>query len=59
MFDDIQWGESTFLDLLEYLADWIRGKPLLLVCLARLDLFDARPGWTTGKPNATLIPLTT
>ena len=26
VFDDIQWGESTFLDLLEYLADWIRGS---------------------------------
>ena len=23
VFDDIQWGEPTFLDLLEYLADWI------------------------------------
>ena len=24
VFDDIQWGEPTFLDLLEYLADWRR-----------------------------------
>src|SRR5262249_14292257 len=24
VFDDIQWGEPTFLDLLEYLADWTR-----------------------------------
>ena len=57
VFDDIQWGESTFLDLLEYLADWIRGKTILIVCLARSELFDVRPGWTTGKPNATLISL--
>jgi class 3 adenylate cyclase len=57
VFDDIQWGESTFLDLLEYLADWIRSRSVIIVCLARSELFDVRPGWTTGKPNATLISL--
>ena len=37
VFDDIQWGEPTFLDLLEYLADWIRTAPVLLrlPCAAR------------------------
>ena len=44
VFDDIQWGESTFLDLLEYLTDWIRGRSILIVCLARSELFDVRPG---------------
>lgn len=57
VFDDIHWGEPTFLDLLEYLADWIRGSPVLLVCLARPELLEARPGWMTGKSNATLIGL--
>jgi class 3 adenylate cyclase/tetratricopeptide (TPR) repeat protein len=62
VFDDIQWGEPTFLDLLEYLADWIQDVPLMLLCLARHDLFDVRGVWMTGKPNASLInlhPLTT
>ncbi|MDP9256390.1 MAG: AAA family ATPase, partial [Actinomycetota bacterium] len=57
VFDDIQWGEATFLDLLEYLADWIRSRPVLLVCVARSELFDVRPGWATGKRNAALISL--
>jgi class 3 adenylate cyclase/tetratricopeptide (TPR) repeat protein len=57
VFDDIHWGEPTFLDLLEYLADWIRDAPVLIVCLGRPELHDARPGWTTGKHNATLISL--
>ena len=57
VFDDIQWGESTFLDLLEYLADWIRGRSVLIVCLARSELYDVRPGWAAGKPNATPISL--
>lgn len=57
LFDDVHWGEPTFLDLLEYLADWIRGAPVLIVCLARPELLEVRSGWMTGKPNATLITL--
>jgi predicted ATPase/DNA-binding SARP family transcriptional activator len=57
LFDDIHWGESTFLDLLEYLADWTREVPMLLLCLARPELLDARPGWAGGKLNATSILL--
>jgi class 3 adenylate cyclase/tetratricopeptide (TPR) repeat protein len=62
IFDDIHWGEPTFLDLLEYLADWMRGAPVLLVCVARPELLELRPGWGTGKSNADLVslqPLTT
>ena len=53
VFDDIHWGEPTFLDLVEYLADWMRDAPLLLVCLARPELLDVRTGWGGGKLNAT------
>jgi predicted ATPase/class 3 adenylate cyclase len=56
LFDDIHWGEPTFLDLLEYLADWIRGSPVLILCLARPELLEIRP-WMTGKANATLVTL--
>ncbi len=57
VFDDIQWGEATFLDLLEYLADWIATAPVLIVCLARPELLEVRPNWMTGKTNATLLPV--
>jgi DNA-binding SARP family transcriptional activator/tetratricopeptide (TPR) repeat protein len=57
VFDDIHWGEPTFLDLIEHLADWTRDAPVLLVCLARPELLDARPGWSGGKLNATSILL--
>ena len=45
LFDDIQWGEETFLDLLEYVAYQSQGAPLLLLCLARPELLEGRPGW--------------
>src|SRR6185437_10071174 len=34
VFDDIHWGEPTFLDLVEHIADWSRDAPILLLCLA-------------------------
>jgi class 3 adenylate cyclase/tetratricopeptide (TPR) repeat protein len=57
VFDDIQWGEPTFLDLLEYLVDWITTEPVLLVCIARPELLEIRPGWMTGKANGALVAL--
>jgi hypothetical protein len=53
VFDDIHWAESTFLDLVEHLADWVREAPILLVCLARPELLDVRSRWGGGKLNAT------
>jgi predicted ATPase len=44
-FDDIQWGEETFLDLVESTALLSTGSPVLLLCMARLELLDRRPGW--------------
>jgi DNA-binding SARP family transcriptional activator len=55
VFDDIHWGESTFLDLL--VSEWTRDAPLLLVCIARPELLELRPFWAGGKLNATSVLL--
>jgi class 3 adenylate cyclase/tetratricopeptide (TPR) repeat protein len=57
VFDDIHWAEPTFLDLIEHVADLSREAPLLLLCLARPELLDRRPGWGGGKLNATTVLL--
>jgi len=57
VFDDIQWGEETFLDLVEHVADLSRDAPILLFCIARPELLDRRPGWSGGKVNATTVLL--
>jgi class 3 adenylate cyclase/tetratricopeptide (TPR) repeat protein len=57
VFEDIHWGEPTFLDLVEHVADWTHDAPLLMVCLSRGELLDARPGWGGGKANATTTQL--
>jgi tetratricopeptide (TPR) repeat protein len=53
VFDDIHWAEPTFLDLIDHVVDWSRDAPLFLLCMARPELLDTRPGWSGGKLNAT------
>ena len=57
VLDDIQWAEPLFLDLIEHIADWSRDAPILLLCIARPELLELRPGWGGGKLNATTILL--
>ena len=57
LLDDLHWGEPAFLDLVEQVADLSRDSPMLLVCLARPELLDRRPGWSGGKLNATSVLL--
>ena len=45
LFDDIQWGEETFLDLLEHMALLSTGAPILVLCLARRELTERRRDW--------------
>ena len=45
VFDDIQWAEEALLDLIEHVAFVSSGAPILLVCMARPELLDRRPGW--------------
>src|SRR6476646_5964633 len=52
VFEDIHWGEPTFLDLIDHLADLSRGAPLLILCVARPELLDKRTGWGGGQLNA-------
>ena len=51
--DDLHWAEPMLLDLLDHVADLSRAGPILVLCAARLELFDLRPGWGGGKLNAT------
>jgi class 3 adenylate cyclase/tetratricopeptide (TPR) repeat protein len=45
VFDDIQWGEQTFLDLIEHIGLLSTGAPILVICLARPELTERRPAW--------------
>jgi class 3 adenylate cyclase/tetratricopeptide (TPR) repeat protein len=53
VLDDLHWAEPTLLDLIDYVADWSREAPILLLCMARPEFLDTRQGWGGGKLNAT------
>ena len=45
VLDDIQWGEETFLDLVEAAALLTGDAPILLLCMARPELLERHPAW--------------
>jgi class 3 adenylate cyclase/tetratricopeptide (TPR) repeat protein len=55
-FEDIHWAEEPLLELIEHIADWVRA-PLLIICLARPELLEQRPGWGGGRVRSTSIEL--
>ncbi|MBA3688153.1 MAG: AAA family ATPase [Chloroflexi bacterium] len=57
VLDDTHWGEPTFLDLVEHIADWTRDAPILLIVMARSELLEKRPAWGGGKRSATTVQL--
>jgi class 3 adenylate cyclase/tetratricopeptide (TPR) repeat protein len=57
LFEDLQWADSGLLDFIDHLLEWSRGAPLLVVTLARPELFDKRPGWGTSTRNFTGLAL--
>jgi len=57
VFEDIHWAEDPLLDLVEHLAERVKDAPLLIICLARPELLDLRPGWGGGRVRATAIEL--
>src|SRR5262249_12030053 len=57
VFEDIQWADDGLLDFIDYLADWVRDAPILILCTARLELLERRPAWGGGKVNAATVQL--
>jgi class 3 adenylate cyclase/tetratricopeptide (TPR) repeat protein len=57
VFEDVHWAEEPLLELIDHLAQWVRERALLIVCLARPELLDVRPGWGGGRIRSTAIEL--
>ena len=57
VIDDLQWAQPVFVDMVEHVADLSRTAPIFILCIARNELLDSRPGWGGGKLNATSLLL--
>ncbi len=57
VFEDIHWAEEPLLELIDHLTEWVREAPLLIICLARLELLEVRPEWAGGRVRSATIEL--
>jgi len=57
VIDDLHWAEPTLLDLLDYVATFSSGAPILILGLSRPDLLEERPAWSAPSENATITVL--
>ena len=62
VFEDLHWADSALIDFVEDLTDWWRGRPILIVTMARPDLLELKPTWGAGRQgviSVTLGPMST
>ena len=57
LFGDLQWADPGLLDFIDYLLDWSRTSPILVLTLSRPELAERRPGWGDGKRAFTSLHL--
>jgi class 3 adenylate cyclase len=57
VFEGLHWADDGLLDYVDALVDRVSGVPLLVVCTARPELLERRPGWGGGKRNAQTLSL--
>jgi class 3 adenylate cyclase/tetratricopeptide (TPR) repeat protein len=57
VLEDLHWADDGLLDFVDELVEWLSGVRLLVVCSARPELLERRPGWGGGKLNASTLGL--
>jgi len=57
VFEDLHWADDGLLDFVDELVEWARSAPVLVLCTARPELLERRPGWGGGKANALTLSL--
>lgn len=57
LLEDVHWADEGSLDWIEYQVRQAANLPLLIICLARPELFERRPNWGENAPTHTHLPL--
>ena len=57
VFEDLHWADQGTLDFIDHLVEWSRGVPIIVITLARPELFERRPDWGAGRRNFISIGL--
>ncbi len=55
VFEDLQEADPLLLDLLEQLVKEARRLPVMVICVARWEFLEGRPGWAGGVADAVTL----
>jgi tetratricopeptide (TPR) repeat protein len=55
--EDIHWAAPPLLELIDQVAALSSGVPILIVCLTRPELLEARPAWSAPQRNRSVLEL--
>ena len=55
LFEDIQWADSALVEFIEYLLEWSRNLPIVVITLARPELSDRHGGWGSSPRSFTSL----
>jgi class 3 adenylate cyclase/tetratricopeptide (TPR) repeat protein len=57
VFEDLHWADDDLLDFIDHVLEWASDAPLLIVCTARPELLESRPGWGATRQSSVLLRL--
>jgi len=57
LIEDVHWADDLFLVFVEHVLGGIRDAPLAVVCTARPDVVERRPGWLRSTAHAEWVDL--
>lgn len=57
VFEDVHWANPAEYDLIRYLVQYVRDVPVMFVALARPELLEAHPDWSSGLVAYSALPL--
>ncbi|WP_328914128.1 MULTISPECIES: adenylate/guanylate cyclase domain-containing protein [unclassified Streptomyces] len=58
VLDDCHWASPVLYDVVDHIVAEVRDTPVVVLCTARPEMLDRRPGWGGGVLNAsaTVVP---
>jgi class 3 adenylate cyclase/tetratricopeptide (TPR) repeat protein len=57
VIEDLHWADEALVEFLEDLLVWSADAPIMVICTARPELYEAHPAWGGGQRNSTTISL--
>ena len=57
VIEDMHWADDALVEFLEDLLVWSADAPIMVICTARPELYEAHPAWGGGQRNSTTISL--